>query len=81
MSGLGDLAADDLLKGIEALALGVESVHQMHVGRLFGEDIATGGKRWRLFEAMQLLLRQSEVKNPEVEFADIGNAQNYAKSC
>jgi hypothetical protein len=30
MCGLGDLAVDDLLEGVDALALAVESVHKMH---------------------------------------------------
>lgn len=31
---LGDLAVGDLLEGVEAVAAGVEGVHQMHGGRL-----------------------------------------------
>jgi hypothetical protein len=34
VSGLGDLAVGDLLEGVEAVAAGVEGVHQMHSGRL-----------------------------------------------
>lgn len=31
MCGFGDLGALDLLQGVDALALVVESVHQMHI--------------------------------------------------
>lgn len=34
MRRLGDLAVGDLLEGVEAVAAGVEGVHQMHDGRL-----------------------------------------------
>jgi len=30
--GLCDLGASDLLQGVDTLALGIESVHQMHIG-------------------------------------------------
>lgn len=35
MRRLGDLAGSDLLERIDALAFGIESVHEMHVGDLF----------------------------------------------
>jgi hypothetical protein len=36
VGGLGDLAVVDLLEGVEALASGRHSVHQMHSGGSFG---------------------------------------------
>lgn len=42
MSGLGDFAAVDLLKGVQAVALGIESVHEMHFGRLICETDGPG---------------------------------------
>jgi len=36
VGGLGDLAVVDLLEGVEALARGRKSVHQMHGGGSFG---------------------------------------------
>lgn len=34
VGGLGDLSLGDLLEGVQAIALGVESVHKMHFGGL-----------------------------------------------
>lgn len=34
MGGFGDLAVEDLLEGIDSLALRVECVHQMHAAML-----------------------------------------------
>ena len=35
MRRLGELAVGDLLEGVQAVAVGIESVHEMHDGRLF----------------------------------------------
>jgi hypothetical protein len=32
VGGLGDLALGDLLEGVQAVALSVEGVHEMHFG-------------------------------------------------
>lgn len=42
MRRLGDLAVGDLLEGVEAVAAGVEGVHEMHDGRV-GESRFKGG--------------------------------------
>lgn len=42
---LGDLAVGDLLEGVEAVAAGVEGVHQMHDGRLVsGGELKNAGE-------------------------------------
>lgn len=42
---LGDLAVGDLLEGVQAVAAGVEGVHEMHDGRFsFGRRAEEGGR-------------------------------------
>lgn len=38
MCGLRDFARNDLLQGIDALAIGIEGVHKMHFCDVCGED-------------------------------------------
>jgi hypothetical protein len=38
VSGLGDLSLSDLLQGVKAVALSVESVHQMHCGGCLSDE-------------------------------------------
>lgn len=42
MRRLGDLAVGDLFEGVEAVAAGVEGVHQMHGGRFAFEILERG---------------------------------------
>ena len=43
MRRLGHLAVSHLLQGVQAVAVGVEGVHQMHLGGLFGESVTVTG--------------------------------------
>lgn len=45
VGGLCDFGANDLFQGVDALALVVESVHQMHLVGVF-LDLAFWGKEW-----------------------------------
>jgi len=38
VSGLGDLSVGNLLEGVKAVALSVESVHQMHCGGFWNDE-------------------------------------------
>lgn len=42
MRGLGDLARGDLFEGVEALAVGVEGVHEMHGEGMLVRDAGGG---------------------------------------
>lgn len=63
MRRFGDFAADNLLKGIEAVALGVESVHEMHDGGGYaGSSNGWVEGRWCFKNSSRIFADSAHVK-------------------
>lgn len=74
VGGLGDLGASDLLQRVDALAFGIESVHEMHdwMGCFVGGGDVGLGRCWLLVDGWV---------RPSIEFVQIFDNSRVALLC